>query len=280
MTVIKEALDRVQVHKRESDALQSMMESFTEEDWLRNSACDRWSVADVVAHVANGHAGRADSIGRGIRGEPPTEPAGYNMPAGGTARDQVIADRAIAVQKERQGNLAPYFKDTAQRLNEVLAGITPDVLENLCWHGRGIRTVRAYINLSIAEQAMHSWDIRSGFDPDAHINPEALPAFLDEAPRWWGVIFKAGPKLASPLRYRFRISGAASRTVDVVVDGDACRVEERVSAPSDVQFDCDAETYVLMAYGRIKSRQAVAQGLMAESEIEDSGHCAMFDSWF
>ena len=165
-------------------------------------------------------------------------------------------------------------------MNEVLAGITPEVLENLCWHGRGIRTVRAYINLSIAEQAMHSWDIRSGFDPNAHINPEALPAFLDEAPRWWGVIFKAGPKLESPLRYRFRISGPGSRTVDVVVAGDACHVEEEVSVPSDVQFDCDSETYVLLAYGRIKCRQAVAQGLLAESEIEDSGHCAMFDSWF
>ena len=280
MTTIDEVLDRVQVHKRESDALQSLMETFSDEDWQKTTACDRWRVADVIAHLANGHAGRAENIGRGIRGEPPKEPAGYNMPAGGPARDQVIADRAIAVQKEHQGNLVPYFRDCAQRLNETLEGITPDVLENLCWHGRGDRTVRAYINLSIAEQAMHSWDMRSGFNSDAHINPEALPAFLDEAPRWWGVIFKAGPKLVSPLRYRFRISAPASRTVDVVLAGDACHVEEGVSIPSDVQFDCDAETYVLMAYGRIKSRQALAQGLLAESEIEDSRHCAMFDSWF
>ena len=280
MSTNDEALNRVQVHQRESDALQSLMETFTEDDWQRSSACDKWSVADVIAHLANGHAGRVESIGRGIRGEPPTAPAGYNMPDGGPARDQVIAERAIAVQKEHRGDLVSYFKNNAQRLNETLAGITPDVLENLCWHGRGIRTVRAYINLSIAEQAMHSWDIRSGFDSSAHINPEALPAFLDEAPRWWGVIFKAGPMLASPLRYRFRLSGPASRAVDVVVAGDSCRVEEGVSAPSDVQFDCDAGTYVLLAYGRIKSRQAVARGLLAESEIEDSGHCAMFDNWF
>ena len=179
MSTFDEAMNRVQVHKRESDVLQSLMETFTEEDWERTSACDKWSVADVIAHLANGHAGRAENIGRGIRGEPPAEPAGYNMPSGGPARDQVIADRAIAVQKEHQGNLVSYFRDCAQRLNETLAGITPDLLENLCWHGRGDRTVRAYINLSIAEQAMHSWDMRSGFDSEAHINPEALPAFLD-----------------------------------------------------------------------------------------------------
>ena len=280
MSTNDDALDRVHVHKRESDTLQRLMDGLTKEDWQKTSACDMWSIADVVAHLANGHEGRTENIGRGIRGEAPTPPPGYNMPPGGPARDQVIADRAIAVQKEHQGNLAPYFRDRSQHLNDTLAGITPDVLENPCWHGRGDRSVRAYINLSIAEQAMHSWDIRSSFGAGAHINPEALPAFLDEAPRWWGVIFKPGPALPSPLRYRFRISGAAIPQVDMIVAGDTCHVEEGASKPSDVQFDCDAETYVLMAYGRLKRKQAVAQGLVAESEIEDSGHCALFDGWF
>ncbi|MCE2465957.1 MAG: maleylpyruvate isomerase N-terminal domain-containing protein [Dehalococcoidia bacterium] len=133
MSTNDEALNRVQVHQRESDTLQSLMETFTDDDWLRSSACDKWSVSDVIAHLANGHAGRVESIGRGIRGEPPTAPAGYSMPDGGPARDQVIAERAIAVQKEHRGDLVSYFKNNAQRLNETLAGITPDVLE--AWQG-------------------------------------------------------------------------------------------------------------------------------------------------
>ena len=274
------ALDRVAVHQRESAVLGQLLESLADDDWQKMSSCDRWSIADVTAHLSSGHIGRAENIGRGIRGEPPTAPPNYNMPAGGPARDQVIAERAISVEREHHGQLISYFKGGAQQLNDVLEGIAPEVLENPCWHGRGIRSVRAYIDLSIAEQAMHSWDIRSGLTADAHMNPEALPAFLDEAPRWWGNIFKPGAKLSSAIRYRFRVGEPFRRTVDVVVEGDACYVEEDASRPSDVQFDCDTETYVLMAYGRMHRKQALENARLLESEIEDSGCSALFDNWF
>ena len=274
------ALDRVQVHIRESAQLGRLFEGLTEEDWSKPSACDLWSISDVAAHLASGHVGRAENIGRGIRGEPPTPPPGYNMAPGGPAREKAIADRAISIKEEQSGRLVSYFKESSQQLNDVLAGIVPEVLDNQCWHGRGIRSVRAYVNLSIAEQAMHARDIGSGLAADAHLNPASLPAFLDEAPRWWGIVFKAGIKLPSDIRYRFRLSGSLAPAMDVIIGGDTCRVEEAGPGQADVQFDCDEETYVLMAYGRIKRTRAIAQGLLTERESGESNKAALFDSWF
>ncbi len=45
--------ERVRIAVSESDRLKAYLGSLSPEDWNKPSACDRWEVRDVVAHLAS-----------------------------------------------------------------------------------------------------------------------------------------------------------------------------------------------------------------------------------
>ena len=89
--------DQITLLRLESERLSEYLQKLPVEAWQRQSACDRWNVADVVAHLNFGAQFYEECISRGLRGDtsPPEglPPPGEADPA---VMGEVIAQGAIS----------------------------------------------------------------------------------------------------------------------------------------------------------------------------------------
>lgn len=235
---------------------------------------------DVVAHLVGGAEFYTGSISRGLQGD--TSPPEGRPPAGmrnAASAAEDIAQRTIARREQLGDQLLVTFEATDQALNRLLASLSPQDWERPCYHLGGLFPVRWFRDARLGELVIHGWDIRSRFEPEAPLSPENLPVLIDlltiVTPGW---TFSPGAKLATPVRYRFAVTGTVPRTINIVVEGDTARVEEASDARPAVTFRCEPEAYVLVRYCRLSLADALATGrVVAEG---DQALAAAFSQWF
>ena len=245
-----------------AERLKKLLGTLPTEGWELPSACELWQVRDVVAHLTGGAERQIESMGRGLRGDASPSPTFAPMDVATMSAHNARRDVAL---RERLGEeLLAAFVARYDQLGELLARFGPQDWEKGCWHARrGVMPAREYLDLRIQELAVHDWDIRWAIEPEPHLDPDSVPLLLEMVPTWLGMSFRPGPRLPSPLVYRFEIMGWPSRRHLVVVEGDAFQVTPGSEGQADVVLRCDAETYLLWAYGRLSTADAVAQGRLA-----------------
>jgi uncharacterized protein (TIGR03083 family) len=273
--------ETVQLVIAESERLIQYLNTLSPEAWRTPSACDRWEVRDVVAHLAGQGQFYADMIAQSLQGDAST-PEG--RPAPGTANAASFAEggaqRAIARREQLGDQVLAELHKTNDHLNHLLASLGPqDWAKPHYFNSLGIAPLRFRPDLRLFELALHGWDIRSRLEPDAHLSAESIPVVLGlvlgPLTNW---IFRPGPRLPAPIRYRFALTGAGARNTDIVVAGDAASVEPAGTATANVTCRCDTETFALIMVGRLPLSDAMAQGrLMAEGEVE---RVDAFAQWF
>ncbi len=271
---------RLEVVQAEGDRLAQYLAGLSPDAWHRPSACDRWEVRDVVAHLAGGADFYHDSVTRGLQGDSSPTP-GRPEPGKGdpVQSNEGIARGSIALRESLGDDVLPQFCDRNARLNRLFAEVTGDQWETTCYHPASFFPVRRFIDLRISELAMHSHDIRSALEPEAHLSDDTLPTFMDLGPQIalrWG--FRPSPKLPRPVRFRFDVSGAELAYTDIVVEGDDCRGELPGQDAPDVTFQCSAETLALALYGRAKTAAALADGSLKYHG--DAALAQQFAQWF
>ena len=70
----------------------------------------------------------------------------------------------------------PTFEQRYQELSALLDTFSGEEWHSPCWHPRrGTMTAREYVSQRIQELAVHDWDMRSAFDPNAGLYPDAEP---------------------------------------------------------------------------------------------------------
>jgi len=276
--------DRVHVLQEESERIKQYLHALPPEAMSKPSACTQWHVQDVVAHLIGVAETYASSVSRGLEGD--TAPLPGRLPAGqGTAALSAagIAQRSIAARQSLGDQLLATFDTTNDHLNRILAGLHPQERTILCYHPGGMVAAQNFIDLRLKELAVHEWDIRAGLEPEAHLSPASIPAIMTTISesiasgslRW---AFWTGPTLSRPVRYRFVVSGIGPSKSDIVVDGERPRMEDANGTMADVTVHCDAETYVLLVYGRLDFEAAIASGrLVVQGERTLA---AAFGQWF
>ncbi len=272
---------RVATVRSESDRIGQYLATLSAASLSHPSACEGWRVCDVVAHLTLAVDMYAGNIARGAGGD--SSPPEGMPPAGGgdqTARQRLNAQRAIDLRDQLGDQLLPAFDSKCGELDQVLAGLGPDGWEKPCYHPAAVIQARTYVDLRLTELSVHEWDIRSRLEPSAHISAESMPAVMDLVPTFVvGRLFQPGSRLTGTARYRFELTGAGPGTLDIVIEGGRARVETPANATvpsqSDVTFQCDAETFALVAYGRMNMAGAVKDGLVAVQGSQDLA--AQFD---
>ena len=254
--------DRAKIVQAEAKRLEQFLCALSPEDWQRPSACDQWQIADVVAHLTGMRV--ADTITRGLQGDV-TPPEG-RPPVGALHEDafrEYIAQGSIAF-RERLGDqlLAAFIANNAQ-LAQVLAGLAPRDWETRGYHPMGPEPVRTLIDMRITELAMHGWDMRSRFDPQATLSTESLPALCQTIPRAVRRAFRPEASRSTPVRYRFVVTGPVAVRQDIVLRKEGGRCEPASDSQADVTFRCTTETYVLVMFGRLAVETAVHDGRLA-----------------
>lgn len=253
--------DGIDLLEREARELLDFLGSLTPDDWQTASACEGWTVADVIGHLTS--VDLSTRLLRGLDGDhspPEGSPAPEQHDEDAFARS--IYQRAVdANQRLGDGLLA----DFTERIDETLAlfrSVRHDQWDNLVYWPAGPMLMRTLLTQRIAELTMHGWDIRSRLEADYHLSDGAVAALLDTVDRAARRAFRPDPLLAGrPLRYRFRITGPDPRALDLVLSDDAADIIEDPSGaesePAHVTFECDGETCVLVMYGRLTPDEAV-----------------------
>lgn len=275
---------RAILYKSESERFQDYLKNLPEDAWGRQSACDEWTVADVVAHLVGNSEFYAGTVARGLQGES-TPPEG--RPEAGTGHPSIsataLAKSSIAA-RERLGDklLETYFEKDNHLIN-LLTSLSPGDQAKPCYHPGSIVPAGNFVDLRFKEVILHEWDIRSAIEEKAGLSASGLASmiiliqesFASGSLRW---AFWAGPALDRPVRYRFDVKTPLPVTADIVVDGDKFRYEEKSQEKADVTFRCHTHVFALLMYGRMAAADAIAAGHLAIDGNADLA--AQFSQWF
>jgi uncharacterized protein (TIGR03083 family) len=276
--------DRLQLLQSESERIKQYLHSLSPDALRQSSACSAWQVQDVVAHLISVADTYAGNLSRGLQGD--TAPPAGRLPAGqsnASSSAEGIAQRSVAARKSLGEQLFATYDAADDRLNRLLADLAPQQRQTPCFHPGGMVAAQNFMDLRLKELALHEWDIRAALEPAAHLSAASLPAVLETISeaiasgslRW---AFWSGPTLASPVRYRFVITGLGPQKSDLVVDGNTVRMEDAGDSQPQVTFRCDTETYVLLVYGRLPLDDAMRSGRLV---VEGDRELALaFGQWF
>ena len=257
--------------------LHEFLNGLSQSDLRRHSACDAWTVRDVAGHLTNRAERQITSMTRGRRGDS-APPPGFSAPADNMAMSAANADADIAYSISLGDELIPTFERHYRELHLLLSNFSGDDWRCDCWHPRrGTMTAREYVSQRIQELAVHDWDIRSAFDPQAALHPDAIPVLLGMSERWLRSAYNPGDDPpAREIRYHFALSDADP--IDVLVQPAGVQVGVGLHPnPDDLDMvvACNANTYLLLAYGRIDVDTA-ANSLVA---IGEEGLLERFARW-
>ncbi len=272
MTALASHIDLLE---REARLLLDFLGDLPREAWAADSACEGWTVSDVIGHLTS--VDLSTRLLRGLDGDyaPPEgspDPAQHDEDT--FARS--IYQRAIDAS-QRLGN--ELLDDFTKRINETVAlfrRVEPDQWDNLVYWPPGPMPVETLLTQRIAELTMHGWDIRSRLEDDYHLSDGSVTALLDTVDRAVRRAFRPDPLLAGrPLRYRFRINLPLERGFDLVLSDEEAQIVQGAPAnapqeQADVTFQCDGEACVLILYGRLTPHDAVAARRLAVLDGEPS----------
>lgn len=276
--------DRAKLLQSESQSFHQYLDGLTDIAWSTQSACDLWSVADVVAHLIRNAETYTGTVERGLKGEnsPPD-----GRPAAGTGHPSIgagnTAATAIADRARLGEELLVTLEAKSNRLTQLLAGLSLDDRNKPCYHPGSIVPAGNFVDLRFKELALHQWDIRSVLEPGTELLRNSLSSivillnesFASGSLRW---AFWAGPALEHPVRYRFDVRQPVTFNADILVEGDRFLFEPSTASPADVNFSCDTGTLALMTSGRLAASEAICQGrLVAEG---DDALASRFGQWF
>ena len=257
--------------------LNEFLNGLSPNDLRRHSACDAWTVRDVAGHLTNRAERQIASMTRGRQGDA-APPPDFSAPTDNMAMSAANADADIAYSIALGDDLVPTFERNYRELHLLLSSFSGGDWRCDCWHPRrGTMTAREYVSQRIQELAVHDWDIRSAFDPQAALHPNAIPVLLGMSARWLRSAYNPGnDPPTSDIRYLFALSDADP--IDVLVQPEGVQIGAGIHPdPDDIDMlvACNANTYLLLAYGRIDVDTA-ANSLVA---IGAEGLLERFAQW-
>ena len=179
---------------RAGERIEDFLSGLTQEDLARQSACEGWTVGDVVGHLIERGEPLPDQIERGLAGDLSPTPGFTDDPP--VSEDQFRLDldrRAVELRQELGEGLLAEFARVNGEFNRVLALVQPDDWDKLCYHRLRPETVRSKADIRIAELAMHEWDMRWALDPDAVLAEDSLPGLVYASGRAVRRAFRADP---------------------------------------------------------------------------------------
>jgi len=274
--------DTVKLIIAESERLTQYLTTLSPEAWRTPSACERWQVRDVVAHLAIETEVYTDVIARSVQGDA-APPAGrqWSGPTTAAAFAEDTAQRVLARRENLGDQVLANFLTANAQLHHLLASLGPADWDKPHYTPLGSAPLRHIPADRLLELVVHGWDIHSRLEPNAHLHLSgaSVPVLVEETLRRvlrWR--FHPGPRLPTPIRYRVALTGAGATEHDMVVTGDQASVAPGGTAVADVLLRCDPGTFVLLMLGRLPLSDALAQHrLVAEGAREQ---VSAFAQWF
>lgn len=257
--------------------LHQFLAGLSDDELNAQSACDAWTVRDVAGHLTNRAERQIASMTRARAGDS-SPPDGFTAPADMMTMSATNAAADIAYSRALGPALVSTFERRYHELLQLLDSFTGDDWHCPCWHPRrGTMTAREYVSQRIQELAIHDWDIRSALDANAGLHPDAVPTLLGMSAHWLRAAYNPGDTPPTKeVSYRFALTDAAA--VDALVGPAGAQVSAELhQGKVDLTVECDANTYLLLAYGRLNLNSAAASGRLRA--VDPDGLLPQFARW-
>jgi hypothetical protein len=206
---------------------------------------------------------------RGLQGD--LTPSGF-VPDETLTEDDLrafVAQHPITLRGQLGDDLLATFCAENDKVDNILTGLKPEDWDTLCYHPASPRPIRTIVLIRLIEFALHGWDIRASFDPQASLSEDALPALLQTIPRAVRRAFRPDANRSRAVRYRFHMTEPVAAPTDILLNADDASVESNSPADADVTFRCDTSTAILVIFGRLPLAEAIADGrVQVEGEPE------------
>jgi uncharacterized protein (TIGR03083 family) len=251
--------------------IEKFLQSMPADHWFSQSMCEAWTVADVVAHFTGNNFNHSDWIVDALQSDKvgSLEPRQLKK----TRIDASAAvDQVIAFREELGERLLEEYVRSNRSMEHALGAVGDGDWDKLCYRPIGSEPIRNLMDAHIAEASVHLWDIAFPFDTGFKLPEEGLTVIVERyphRPRWWKVDL-SGQHPPLPARFRLRATNAEAPGTDFVIESDADQYMEVANkATADVSFTCDAETFVLMCYGRVTPASLESSGELSWSGDAD-----------
>ena len=253
---------RVNILKAEAQRLEQYLTRLPDEAWNHPSTCGQWTVADVIAHLTSVAGDYASYIADAIRADgviPESLPRRTNLRRDASA----AAESTISLRKDLGSQLLAEFSKTKAALEQALDQVSPSGWDRLCYRSSGAEPVRNILDQFITEFAVHGWDVTFPFDPKVKLSPDCLAVMVERyphRPRWWDIELPTNHP-ALPVRFRFKMSDVFVPGTDfIILTENEKFMEVAGDSLPEVNFRCNADTFVMIAYGRMRLESATSEG--------------------
>ena len=261
MPTIAEMETRTRLARLEAERLAGYLAGLSPQGWEHPTACDRWAVSHVAAHLVWIGEFYVVFVANALKGDIAPPPGSPKDARYASLPPEDFYDLTANEYRQNLGDgLLPAFTRHFEQLAGLLEGLTPDDYEKTCFYHSGNRPLWTLADLTVQELAVHAWDIQSRTEPGTPLSPESQPVLLDR------VVQRPQPALAlpqtaaGPARLRFELSGAVSRAYDLTLSAEATAIAPAGREPAAATLACDAETFILMLYRRLDTAGALADG--------------------
>ena len=241
----------------------------------------------MAAHLVNGTEAYTSWVRRGIGGDPsppegrPDPSTWDSAPIEEKRRRARLGAQSAVSRRERVGEeLSPTLDATFSRFHSFLDGLGPQDWEMLCYHPRGIIPAQTLASYSVLEIGIHGWDIRSVLEPAAQMSDASIAYIVKHLAEYLHWPFVGGDHDSESVRYRFELTGAVSSTLDLIVSDGKPHIATANSHSADATFHCEAESFVLLLFGRTGLQEAMRDGRLRLTAKGDDRAVAAFSRWF
>lgn len=235
--------DYIAAHEQMLGHYVALTNDLTDEQLATQSLCPDWTVRDVIVHVA-----AVDAVLTGW--EPTTDtPPPFN-------RLRPVVDELTAL--DRASFSARVAEIVEARLDD-LRRRDPGVIDLPSVTPAGVATYGRFLQIRVFDQWVHARDIARPLGLDAP-GPDGLLAETAVSEVAAAIGYIVGKKIGLPdgASIVFHLTGGVVRDLAVEVDGRA-RVVPAVESPT-VEVTADADTFVMLACGRIDPDAEIAAG--------------------
>ena len=269
--------EKIRIIRALSNDLAGFLYTLPEDVWrdadVYASACDRWNMADVVAHLIDVANNFTLSIERAVSGNV-SPPMGHRQ----LTSDEWVQS-VISLRDAYGEDLFPEFNTACLRFNRLIMDLEPDQYELPAWHPFRVMTVERLIDLRAMELAVHGWDVRYGIDRSAAINPVAVPFLKGWVHRWLAAGFRPRPASDPEAKLRFVLTDAGDESYDLTVRSNDFSLDTTdQTAAVDATLELDSSSYILFLMGRLPLRRSVRRGRIALQGDQDLAE--QFPEWF
>lgn len=231
-----------------AEGLLGYLEQLPEADWRDPSDCAGWTIANLVSHLILVEMLLSTSVERGLRGDSGPLPQGTSMAAWREWRDGEIVRLGGLPKAELIDRLRAGLGDMRRAL-DALAGASST--SALGWHpSAGPQPLSWFPGQWLVEIALHDWDLRVAGDPEATVNPTALPVLGAEMRGRMPRCFKADEAPGPDGVVQIELDGSASSSWLARLGRDGLELVDDGSARPAATIRTDPGSYALAQTAR------------------------------